>query len=86
MVRPRFAVLATISFWLYGLTDFVRILLEKSIHSRLITSQASYSVEDYSIDISGCQRLFLIVGIVSLCFFVAEIVNAIRKRGKNVRK
>ncbi|MBQ6292977.1 MAG: hypothetical protein IJK77_03770 [Lachnospiraceae bacterium] len=86
MVRSRFAVLATISFWLYALSDYVRILLEKSIHSRLIVHQAGYSAEDYSIDISGCQRIFLIVGIISLCFFFAEIVIAIRKKRKNVGK
>lgn len=81
-MKIRFAIISAISFWLYALADLVKNVLETAIHSRLVESMVSFSRDDFAIDVSGCQHILLVIGIVSACFFLADIfieINAYRK-------
>lgn len=85
-MKVRFAVLSAIFFWLYAITDFAKNALETVVHSRLIESMAGFSSEDYAIDVSSCQRILLIVGIVFLCFFIADVFIDINTKRKSRNK
>lgn len=85
-MKAVFAVLSAASFWLYGLLDFLRNALETTTHAKLVGSMASYSSETYAIDNSIGKKVFMIVGIVSLCLFVAEVFVDIKNKKRICRK
>ena len=79
-MKIRFAIISSVSFWLYALVELVGNALETVIRARLIESMVNFSWDDYLIDVSGCRHVLLIVGIVSLCLFAADVYMEIRKR------
>ena len=82
-MKIRFAIISAISFWLYALAVLVKNVLETAIYSRLVESMVSFSGDDSAIDVSGCQNILLIIGIVSACFFLADIFIEINTSRKN---
>lgn len=82
-MKARFAIVAAVSFWLYAISDFIKRIIETSVHAKLMVGGAGYSSEDYAIDVSYAQKVLLIIGCAFVLLFIVDAVVGIIEKHKS---
>lgn len=81
-MKKGFAVISTITLWIYAVLDAIKNIFESFILQRYIESMVSFSREDAVVNISACQRILLMVAVGTFCLFLADNLIFIIERRK----